>query len=331
MACFGSTQCRHAKVVAQRRLFGTWDFKWRQGTEIRVAFIDDDATLNQLVELDAPGEKVPLHRAVIKLAQRWLEEAEGLPGTPNISFEWIEDDEAKRAAAKKKYREIQADPKKRSTGEGRRDADPYDVLLTFDDLPRIRAFSAADDNSILASSHLGSYARRERLYVPTAFLGISSERPKTALPYFDSAEFRWTVIHEFGHILGLAHEHQNPLVPLEWLPAQEIAAIFQGVFGLTKDLDYIAQYVKSELTGKWPSSPPVNGSVPFSDWQGGTAEEALESIMSFPLAKQLVASTKNRPAKGDPALLASAFSGFKNRPTWRDLKQLRTLYPPTYM
>ena len=124
------------KVIAQRRLFGTWDFKWRQGTEIRVAFIDDDTTLNRLVELDTPDKKVPLRQAVISLAQRWLEEAEGLPGSPNISFEWIEDDAAKRAAAKKKYQEIQADPKKRSTGDGRMEADPYDVLLTFDELPR---------------------------------------------------------------------------------------------------------------------------------------------------------------------------------------------------
>ena len=165
--------------------------------------------------------------------------------------------------------------------------------------------------------------------MPTAFLGVSSERPKRRSPTSDSAEFRWTVINEFGISSGGSRAPESSGTT-RVATAPEIAAIFKGVFGLTQDLDYIAQYVKSELTGKWPSSPPVNGSVPFSDWQGGTADEALESIMSFPLAKQLVVSTKNPPPKGDPALLTSAFSGFKNRPTWRDLKQLRNLYPPTY-
>jgi serralysin len=42
-------------------------------------------------------------------------------------------------------------------------------------------------------------------------------------PNSDKAELRRVVLHEFGHALGLIHEHQNPNKPIDWNRAAVIA------------------------------------------------------------------------------------------------------------
>jgi matrixin len=42
-------------------------------------------------------------------------------------------------------------------------------------------------------------------------------------PDSDDAELRRVVLHEFGHALGLIHEHQNPNKPISWNRAAVIA------------------------------------------------------------------------------------------------------------
>jgi hypothetical protein len=336
MSCLGSTQCRHAKVVAQeRRLFGTWDFKWRQGTKIRVAFLDSTKELNQPLQLE--GQTLTRRRAVEELANRWLAELDGERGVPNISFEFI--DEFDRTAATEVF-EAQMAAREQAAKEGRRvedDAkennllpaarDTYDVLLWLGELPEESYRPAQAEESILASSHLGSYARRERRYIPTAYLGVSKDRDLSPKAYFDSPEFAWTVIHEFGHILGLAHEHQNPLVDLRWKELPEAMDLFRKVLHPKTSDKVLAEYLQSELTSKWPSSPVSDGSVPFSDWQPGSAQDVLGSVMTFPLARFLVAGSPT-PAAVGPDLLAQAVGELGNRPSVRDLRHLRALYPP---
>jgi hypothetical protein len=336
MSCLGSTQCRHAKVIAQeRRLFGTWDFKWRQGTKIRVAFLDSTKELNKPLQLE--GETRTRRRAVEELANRWLAKLDGEEGVPNISFDFV--DEFDRAAATEVF-EAQMAARNKAAKKGGRvedDAkennllpaprDTYDVLLWLGELPEESYRPAQAEESILASSHLGSYARRERRYIPTAYLGVSKDRDVSPKAYFDSPEFAWTVIHEFGHILGLAHEHQNPLVDLRWKELPEAVALFRKVLHPKTSDKVLQDYLHSELTSKWPSSPVSNGSVPFSDWQPGNAEDVLDSVMTFPLARFLVAGAPT-PATQGPELLDQTVAAFGNRPSKRDLEHLRTLYPP---
>jgi hypothetical protein len=336
MSCLGSTQCRHAKVIAQeRRLFGTWDFKWRQGTKIRVAFLDSAKELHKTLRLE--GETVTRRRAVELLANRWLVELDNERGVPNISFEFV--DEFDRVAATEVF-EAQMAARERAAKKGGRledDAkennllpaprDTYDVLLWLGELPEESYRPAQAEESILASSHLGSYARRERRYIPTAYLGMSKERGLSPKEYFESPEFAWTVIHEFGHILGLAHEHQNPLVELQWKDLPEAVELFRKVLHPKASDKALKEYLQSELTSKWPSSPVSNGSVPFSDWQPGSAQDVLDSVMTFPLARFLVAGSPTPTTLGSE-LLNQTVAQFGNRPGVRDLEHLRSLYPP---
>jgi serralysin len=57
-------------------------------------------------------------------------------------------------------------------------------------------------------------------YLGTDCLGIPEPEPTMnygwLTPDSDEAELRRVVLHEFGHALGLIHEHQNPDDPIEW-------------------------------------------------------------------------------------------------------------------
>ena len=62
------------------------------------------------------------------------------------------------------------------------------------------------NNSGIARSFLGRQAVLAPLNEPTLSL------PR----YVDSSKFRRNVLHEFGHVLGLVHEHQSPLNEIPW-------------------------------------------------------------------------------------------------------------------
>ncbi|WP_121966445.1 M12 family metallopeptidase [Myroides sp. N17-2] len=61
----------------------------------------------------------------------------------------------------------------------------------------------------------GSYS-----YLGTQALSIPSNEETMNFGWFDDstsdAEFSRTVIHEFGHALGMIHEHQHPLTTIPW-------------------------------------------------------------------------------------------------------------------
>ncbi|MCS7474884.1 M12 family metallopeptidase [Myroides odoratimimus] len=61
----------------------------------------------------------------------------------------------------------------------------------------------------------GSYS-----YLGTQALSIPSNEETMNFGWFDDstsdAEFSRTVIHEFGHALGMIHEHQHPLTNIPW-------------------------------------------------------------------------------------------------------------------
>ena len=58
-------------------------------------------------------------------------------------------------------------------------------------------------------------------YVGTDARGIPVDQPTMNFGWLDEA----VVLHEFGHALGLAHEHQNPDGGIQWNEAAVIAAL----------------------------------------------------------------------------------------------------------
>ncbi|MGY1670362.1 matrixin family metalloprotease [Geodermatophilus sp. SYSU D00710] len=65
-------------------------------------------------------------------------------------------------------------------------------------------------------SYLGTVAHDIAVGEPTMNYGWLT-------PDSDDDELRRVVLHEFGHALGLIHEHQNPLRPINWNRAAVIA------------------------------------------------------------------------------------------------------------
>jgi hypothetical protein len=65
------------------------------------------------------------------------------------------------------------------------------------------------DNSGNTYSRIGTDARLVPQASHTVNFGWFSR-------YTDEADFKRTILHEFGHILGLLHEHSNPLSPIKW-------------------------------------------------------------------------------------------------------------------
>ena len=64
----------------------------------------------------------------------------------------------------------------------------------------------------------------------------------------DEEEARSVVLHEFGHALGLVHEHMNPARPIEWDREQVIADLqaSQGWSEDTIETNMFAQYRAGE-------------------------------------------------------------------------------------
>jgi hypothetical protein len=67
-------------------------------------------------------------------------------------------------------------------------------------------------------SYLGTQAQQIAANEPTINFGWLT-------PDSSDDELRRVVLHEFGHALGLIHEHQNPDTPIAWNRAAVIAAL----------------------------------------------------------------------------------------------------------
>jgi hypothetical protein len=86
---------------------------------------------------------------------------------------------------------------------------------------------AADAEIRVAFSEPGSWA-----YAGTAALDVSDrQQPTVNFGWITDAsldtEADHTILHEFGHVLGLQHEHQNPSAQIPW-NRQEVRRMFQG-------------------------------------------------------------------------------------------------------
>jgi len=65
------------------------------------------------------------------------------------------------------------------------------------------------------------------------------------------AEFKRTILHEFGHVLGLAHEHQNPVGGINW-NKEAVYAHYRNTQGWTRahvDRDIFQKYNNYQSNG----------------------------------------------------------------------------------
>lgn len=113
-------------------------------------------------------------------------------------------------------------------------------------------------------SYIGTVCRRVGQGRPTMNLAIDK--------HSDAGDVRRVVLHEFGHALGLMHEHQHPGSPIVWNePA--VLAYYQG-----PPNRWDAEKTKANVLNKY------TGRI------SGTSGGDLRSIMHYPVPKRLTAN-----------------------------------------
>jgi len=204
----------------------------------------------------------------------------------------------------------------------------------------------------LPTSQLGRFALRCDYGVPTVYLG----RPnRTATPsaatlaaalgltspldefvpaqndsladYFGTrkhpsktGEFECTIVHEFGHVLGIPHLHQSPLARLRWRSVKEICKLIAAGTGVEVDEDF----VRGQALLPLPSTRSAHGDVLFSDWSAPAVDRfgdalLLDSVMTHPLLQFML------EPPNDPVLAKQVPVRITN-PTSVDFDFLRSMY-----
>ena len=216
----------------------------------------------------------------------------------------------------------------------------YDVLISFAPMPLVIPGTDHLENAarviVYAQSELGAYARREDFGLPTAYLGRPTSFKKEGdddadVAWLNSSEGNFTLHHEIGHILGLAHEHQNPrrtaLAPLTWRRKAEILEILKsrGLEPLYQD------FIDLDLVEPFPLLP---GAECFSQWRTPSDAEVagglIDSVMIEPIYRCMLQSREpGHDCLNDPKCsVEQAIYQKLLKPTSSDLDTLLQIYPP---
>lgn len=141
-----------------------------------------------------------------------------------------------------------------------------------------------------SSAYIGSEARAIPPDQPTVFFGwVNEQTPEAAI--------RQVVLHEFGHVLGLVHEHQSPAARIPWnrdrvyeyyrltqTPPWTRADVDRNIFALydAATTNYSAYDPKSIMHYAIPASLTTDGSSTPWNWTlSATDEEYIKKFYPF--------------------------------------------------
>lgn len=231
---------------------------------------------------------------------------------------------------------------------------PNPAGLLFQNRTIMRGTSGQDLLITLQTAQLGRFARRCDYGVPTVYLGkpnrtsapskdgilraafpdavttmAAASAESIALPeendslsdYFGlggvsrTKEFEGAVVHEFGHVLGIPHLHQSPLIHPKWKDVGALEAILEAGIGVNFDADFIQTQITLPLPGtaKGPRAGATERSgAMFSDWPAMPAVDGagnpIDSAMTHPFQGALLLPSRppllQRFLKPEPADLA---------------------------
>jgi hypothetical protein len=298
-------------------IVGTWDFKWPEGTKIRVAF-------QRLPESESVSdvEFEQAKQVVRTLAEKW----HASPQQQHLRFGFDTDPAADFAPPAIVGGVVHPQRRSRVSGKAWRQ---YDVLVSLERLAieRQDTVSGKRDKVFLPESELGSYARRVDFGTPTMFLGRIGEYAGSLLEWLGSQQGAMMVIHEFGHALGLAHEHQSPVArralgndesSYDLEKARKILIERLGV--LASDLpvgtEATNQFLAAHLSIPWP------GNEQFSDWRKYPDKGAvLDSIMAVPYHDCALNGNPHGCVPGQCTTM-----DFKQAPTAADFAAIAAMY-----
>lgn len=245
-------------------LSGTWDFKWPASTKLRIAF--------QLLPRDVRDFDLEFDAAqavVLGKMDEWLSGAASV-ARPNLTYELVAN-LPPPSNSQSSPRSAKSDIRFTSFVE-------YDVLISLLPLPLLLPATEQHPEEVVSTSvsELGRYAHRIEYGVPTIYLG--PQPGFSASRWFSSADGLFTIVHELGHVLGMPHEQQNPLLPeLPWRPMAEMIEILEKRGGRMLGIP-LEEFLRAEITEPWP------GEIAFSDWRTPPSDPttALESVMAKP-------------------------------------------------
>lgn len=250
-------------------LSGTWDFKWPSGTKLRIAFQQLPSDVARF-DID-----VKVARAlVLSKLDEWLggkTDGSSTVAPANLSWEIVSDLSAPALSSSDSPRSAKSDVRFTTFVE-------YDVLVSFLPLPVLLPATEQHPEEVVSTAvaELGRYAHRIEYGVPTVYLGPPPGI--TASQWFSSADGVFTVVHELGHVLGMPHEQQNPLLPeWKWRPLPEMLDILRNREGDLPN-ETLVDLLRAEITEPWP------GEVGYSDWRPAPKnhEAGLDSVMARP-------------------------------------------------
>ncbi|MEJ7738400.1 MAG: hypothetical protein WKF97_13305 [Chitinophagaceae bacterium] len=115
-----------------------------------------------------------------------------------------------------------------------------------------------EDDPFQSWSFMGTQAR-----------GVHADEPTMRLPVNSGAEFKKSVLHEFGHVLGLIHETHNPNSNIKW----DTLAVYKRYGGPPNN--WSKPTIDEQIIGKYSNITP--GWRPFDP----------KSIMLYPIERTL--------------------------------------------